>query len=175
QMVAVPGALDPVSSAHSGPGHGPRDPRQAVDLPALPLVRAALRREPVSLVAVRRDERDAALRSPAFLAPAARSRARSLGQCHRHLWISAPARNQHSPEIHEREQGLLWSFRFNHWPDGSAASDLDDANLPGLALAARATSSFPGVFPPAQLRDLDRMRDQRQLSWPDGARLTRAN
>ena len=87
----------------------------------------------------------------------------------RRLEINTPA------EIHEREQGLLWSFSFCHWRDGSAVSDLDDTNLPGLALAARATSSFPGVFPPAQLRDLDRMLERRQLSWPDRARFMRAN
>jgi patatin-related protein len=87
----------------------------------------------------------------------------------RRLEINTPA------EIREREQALLWSFRFCHWLDGSAASDLDDTNLPGLALAARATSSFPGVFPPAQLRDLDRMLELRQLPWPDRARFMKAN
>jgi len=30
-----------------------------------------------------------------------------------------------------------------------------DSNVPGLALAARATSSFPGAFPPVQLSDLE--------------------
>jgi patatin-related protein len=87
----------------------------------------------------------------------------------RRLEINTPG------EIHEREQGLLWSFRFCHWRDGTAASDLDDGNLPGLALAARATSSFPGVFPPAQLRDLDRMLERRRLSWPQRARFMTAN
>jgi hypothetical protein len=53
--------------------------------------------------------------------------------------------------IHEREQSLIWSFRFSHWSDGTSVSDLADSNLPGLALAARATSSFPGMFPPTQL------------------------
>jgi patatin-related protein len=87
----------------------------------------------------------------------------------RRLEINTPA------AIHEREQSLLWSFRFCHWSDGSAFSDLDDGNLPGLALAARATSSFPGVFPPAQLRDLDRMLEQRQLTWRDRARFMNTN
>jgi patatin-related protein len=87
----------------------------------------------------------------------------------RRLEINTPT------EIREREQALLWSFRFCHWLDGSAVSDLDDTNLPGLALAARATSSFPGVFPPAQLRDLDRMLELRQSPWPDRARFMKAN
>jgi patatin-related protein len=87
----------------------------------------------------------------------------------RRLEINTPT------EIHEREQSLLWSFSFCHWRDGSVASDLDDTNLPGLALAARATSSFPGVFPPAQLRDVDRMLEQRKLNWPHRASFMRAN
>jgi patatin-related protein len=82
----------------------------------------------------------------------------------------------HTPrEIEEREQSLVWSFRFCHFGDGSRVSDFEETNLPGLALAARATSSFPGVFPPAQLRDLERMLESRGLSWPDRARFMRAN
>ena len=87
----------------------------------------------------------------------------------RRLEINTPA------EIHEREQSLLWSFRFCHWSDGSQDSDLDDDNVPGLALAARATSSFPGAFPPAQLADVDRMLEQRRLAWPDRDRFMNAN
>src|SRR5262245_55080667 len=87
----------------------------------------------------------------------------------RRLAVNTPA------TIHEREQSLLWSFRFCRWSDGTVVSDFDDANLPGLALAARATSSFPGVFPPTQLRDLDRMLEQRKLSWPHRARFMSAN
>lgn len=87
----------------------------------------------------------------------------------RRLEINTPA------DIHEREQSLLWSFRFIHWADGTEASDFDDGNLPGLALAGRATSSLPGVFPPAQLRDVDRMLNRRQLTWRDRAKFMRAN
>jgi len=77
--------------------------------------------------------------------------------------------------IHEREQSLIWSFKFSHWSDGTSVSDLDDGNLPGLALAARATSSFPGVFPPTQLGDLDRLLKQRQSSWSGRARFVATN
>src|SRR5262249_62216016 len=87
----------------------------------------------------------------------------------RRLHINAPT------AIHEREQGLLWSFKYCHWSDGSAVSDLDDDNLPGLALAARATSSFPGVFPPTQLRDIDHLLEQRNMSWPDRAKFMKDN
>src|SRR5260370_3730998 len=44
-----------------------------------------------------------------------------------------------------------------------------------MSVAAISTSSYPGVFPPAQLRDLDRMLERRQLSWPDRARFMTAN
>jgi patatin-related protein len=77
--------------------------------------------------------------------------------------------------IHEREQNLLWSFRFCHWSDGTSVSDLDDGNLPGLALAARATASFPGLFPPTQLTDLDRLLKQRESSWPGRTRFMETN
>ena len=77
--------------------------------------------------------------------------------------------------IQEREQSLLWSFRFCRWSDGTSVSDLDDGNLPGLALAARATSSFPGVFPPTQLGDLDGLLEQRQSSWSDRTRFMETN
>jgi patatin-related protein len=87
----------------------------------------------------------------------------------RRLEINTPA------AIQEREQGLLWSFRFSHWPDGSVVSDLDDDNLPGLALTARATSSFPGVFPPVQLGDLERMLESRRLIWPHRDAFMKAN
>jgi patatin-related protein len=87
----------------------------------------------------------------------------------RRLAINTPA------EILEREQSLLWSFKFCHWSDGSVVSDFDETNLPGLALAGRATSSLPGVFPPAQLRDVERLLQARALGWPARSRFMRAN
>jgi patatin-related protein len=87
----------------------------------------------------------------------------------RRLEINTPA------DIHEREQSLLWAFRFTRWSDGSEVSDFGDGNLPGLALAGRATSSLPGVFPPAQLRDVDRMLEERRLGWPDREKFMRTN
>ena len=60
----------------------------------------------------------------------------------RRIRINTPA------DIQEREQGLLWKFSCCHWKDKREISDFDDDNLPSLALAARATSSFPGAFPP---------------------------
>lgn len=74
----------------------------------------------------------------------------------------------HDPErIVEREHRT--SFNFSYVRRGSAiyASNFDDGNVPGLAFAARATSSFPGAFPPAQLADLDEALERRGQPWPD--------
>src|SRR5260370_17058677 len=58
------------------------------------------------------------------------------------------------PVIAEREHGLFWTFKYRNWSDESETSGLPDSNVPGLALAARATSSFPRPFPPAHLSHL---------------------
>ena len=75
----------------------------------------------------------------------------------RDVKISSPA------VISERQHALLWTFRYNGLSDG--ASEFDDAHVPGLAFAARATSNFPGAFPPAQLADLDRLLARRNQNW----------
>ena len=67
--------------------------------------------------------------------------------------------------IEEREQSLLWTFSYCHWEDGREESDFNDDNVPALALAARATSSFPGAFPPTQLTDIDRLLEKRGMKW----------
>jgi patatin-related protein len=69
--------------------------------------------------------------------------------------------------ISEREHGLVWTFKYRNWSDESETSGLADSNVPGLALAARATSSFPGAFPPVQLSNLERLLAKRRLDWPD--------
>ena len=69
-----------------------------------------------------------------------------------------------SPQhVVESEHRLVLSFR--HDPDqdqllGSSAS---------LAFAARATSSFPGAFPPLKLSEMDQLMTARADSWPDRA------
>ena len=44
-------------------------------------------------------------------------------------------------------------------------SDFDLENVPALAFAARATSSFPGAFPPAQLVEMDGLVASRGVKW----------
>ena len=69
-----------------------------------------------------------------------------------------------SPQhVVESEHRLVLSFR--HDPDqnqllGSSAS---------LAFAARATSSFPGAFPPLKLAEMDQLITARADTWPDRA------
>jgi patatin-related protein len=62
----------------------------------------------------------------------------------------------HDPAIiAEREHERLLRFSYERSPGGGVRSDFDIENAPGLAFAARATSSFPGAFPPARLAEMD--------------------
>lgn len=73
------------------------------------------------------------------------------------------------PQIEEREHRHVLRFACHHWPGGGIASQFDDASVPALAFAARATSAFPGAFPPATLGEMDRLLEKRGLSWPGRA------
>ncbi|MFZ5789916.1 MAG: patatin-like protein [Pseudomonadota bacterium] len=79
------------------------------------------------------------------------------------------------PVIQEREHSHLLRFHYCRWSDGTEVSDLDDDNLPALAFAARATSSFPGAFPPTQLKDLEALVAKRGVSWLHRDRFLAAN
>jgi patatin-related protein len=48
--------------------------------------------------------------------------------------------------------------------NGGIESDFDLANGPALAFAARATSSFPGAFPPARVSEVDKAIADRQIA-----------
>jgi len=76
----------------------------------------------------------------------------------------------HDPAlIHEREHRHLLRFSYQRRPGGEIESDFDLAHAPGLAFAARATSSFPGAFPPAQIAEMDRLLARRRIPWPTRA------
>ncbi len=64
------------------------------------------------------------------------------------------------PEVVETEHRLVVSFS----DEGHTADTL--AAIPELAFAARATSSFPGAFPPFQVGELDRVLKARSGTWP---------
>jgi patatin-related protein len=70
------------------------------------------------------------------------------------------------PLIHELEHHHVLRFTYRRRPNGEVESDFELDNAPGLAFAARATSSFPGAFPPAQIVEMDELLAQRQASWP---------
>jgi len=70
------------------------------------------------------------------------------------------------PEVHEREHRHVLGFAYHRSAEGAIESDFDDGGLAGLAFAARATSSFPGAFPPATLREIDRYLSERGIDWP---------
>ena len=73
------------------------------------------------------------------------------------------------PLIHEREHRHMLRFSYRRWPGGEVESDFDLADAPALAFAARATSSFPGAFPSAQIAEMDRLLADRGVRWPGRA------
>ncbi len=73
----------------------------------------------------------------------------------------------HDPAvIHEREHRHVLHFRYRRFPSGEVVSDFTDDNAAALAFAARATSAYPGVFPPAQIREVDAMLAEAGRTWP---------
>jgi patatin-related protein len=72
----------------------------------------------------------------------------------------------HDPSlIHEREHRHILHFNYRRWPSGEVESDFDLANAPALAFAARATSSFPGAFPSAEVAEIDHLLTLRGVTW----------
>jgi patatin-related protein len=72
----------------------------------------------------------------------------------------------HDPAvIEEREHRHILHFSYQRFRNGECKTDLDLDDVPALAFAARATSSFPGAFPPAQIREVDRLLAERNIKW----------
>jgi patatin-related protein len=70
------------------------------------------------------------------------------------------------PLIHELEHLHVLQFSYRRRPTGEVESDFELDNAPALAFAARATSSFPGAFPPAQIAEMDALVAARKAVWP---------
>jgi patatin-related protein len=70
------------------------------------------------------------------------------------------------PVVHEREHRHMLHFKYRRRASGIVESDFDLANAPALAFAARATSSIPGAFPPAQILEMDQLVRARSATWP---------
>lgn len=77
----------------------------------------------------------------------------------RHLPLHDP------PVIAEREHRHIFAFSYVHWRNGEVESDFADEQVPGLAFAARATSSFPGAYPPARIAEVEQVLEERGLTW----------
>lgn len=69
------------------------------------------------------------------------------------------------PLIYELEHRHVLHFRYHRRAGGEVESDFDLDNAPALAFAARATSSFPGAFPPAQIVEIDELVANRGGRW----------
>jgi patatin-related protein len=78
------------------------------------------------------------------------------------------------PLIRDREHHHVLRFSCRRNGNGGA-SDFTLANAPALAFAARATSSFPGAFPPAQIREMDALIERRGTDWPERAQFIARN
>jgi patatin-related protein len=70
------------------------------------------------------------------------------------------------PIIQDREHRHLLRFKYRRNAAGQVDSDFHLVDAPALAFAARATSSFPGAFPPAQIIEIDRVVAARGDEWP---------
>jgi patatin-related protein len=70
------------------------------------------------------------------------------------------------PLIHELEHHHVLHFTYRRRSSGEVVSDFDLDNAPALAFAARATSSFPGAFPPARIAEMDKLAAERDDPWP---------
>ena len=70
------------------------------------------------------------------------------------------------PIIMEREHRHVLRFQYERSQSGTEISDFDLENAPALAFAARATSSFPGIFPPARIAEMDQILADRGAAWP---------
>ncbi len=71
------------------------------------------------------------------------------------------------PIVSEREHRLTLNFSYVNWPGAPEISDFENSKLPGLTFAARATSSFPGAYAPAQLREIEEALEGRNVVWDD--------
>ena len=68
--------------------------------------------------------------------------------------------------VYEREHRHTWRFIHLQTKSGEQISDLQWENIPGLAAAARASSSYAGAFMPFQIAEIDRAVRKRNGTWP---------
>jgi patatin-related protein len=75
-------------------------------------------------------------------------------------------RSHDPPLIREREHRHVLKFGYRRFLNGEVESDFGRDNSAALAFAARATSAYPGAFPPAQIGEVDRVLGNAGGEWP---------
>ncbi|MBL6432304.1 MAG: hypothetical protein HPM95_19395 [Alphaproteobacteria bacterium] len=72
----------------------------------------------------------------------------------------------HDPaEVEETEHRLILRYSATCRGNGELQSDFGDAAIPALVFSARATSAFPGAFPPMTLSEMDEVLVERGEAW----------
>lgn len=79
------------------------------------------------------------------------------------------------PVVREREHRQMLRFHAVRSTYGLVRSDFLNPNVPSLAFAGRASASYPGAFPPAQVREMDELLAKRDLAWPGKDAFLQAN
>lgn len=67
--------------------------------------------------------------------------------------------------VEEWDHRRILDFHAAHRTPGFVDSQLDTDAIPELVFAARATSSFPGAFPPATVAEMERVLSDHKMSW----------
>ncbi|WP_269581599.1 patatin-like protein [Roseibium sp. Sym1] len=67
--------------------------------------------------------------------------------------------------VEEWDHRRILNFHAAHRTPGYVDSQFDAENIPELVFAARATSSFPGAFPPATVAEMERVLADKDLQW----------
>ncbi|MBA5777940.1 patatin-like protein [Stappia sp. F7233] len=67
--------------------------------------------------------------------------------------------------IEEKEHRRILRFKARHRAAGDVTSEFTDPFIPALVFAARATSSFPGAFPPMTVGEMDHVFLERGEPW----------
>lgn len=71
--------------------------------------------------------------------------------------------------IEEWDHRRILNFHAVHRGSGNLVSQFGEECVPELVFAARATSSFPGAFPPATVSEMDHVLKKRKSKWPHRA------
>lgn len=69
--------------------------------------------------------------------------------------------------IEEVDHRRILNFHAAHRTLGDLVSQFDADCIPELVFAARATSSFPGAFPPATVPEMDHVLKKHGFDWPN--------